>query len=169
MASLNKVILMGNLTRDVEMRFTPGGLGIASFGLAMSRKFRDKQTNELREEATFVDVDVFGKSAEIAQKYLSKGRPVFIEGRLKFDQWEDKQTGQKRSKLKVVAENIQFVGPAPGGQGGGAPRAAGAQGAQANRAPQRQAPQQPQGDPDFGDSGGPPPEDLDIQEENIPF
>jgi single-strand DNA-binding protein len=131
----------------------------------MSRKFRDKQTNELREEATFVDVDVFGKSAEIAQKYLSKGRPVFIEGRLKFDQWEDKQTGQKRSKLKVVAENIQFVGPAPGGgqggqggQGGGAPRA------QA----QRQAPQ-PAGDPDFGDSGGPPPEDLDIQEENIPF
>jgi single-strand DNA-binding protein len=167
MASLNKVILMGNLTRDVEMRFTPGGLGIASFGMAMSRKFRDKQTNELREEATFVDVDVFGKSAEIAQKYLSKGRPVFIEGRLKFDQWEDKQTGQKRSKLKVVAENIQFVGPPPGAQGG-APRPAGATGAQASRAPQRQAPQQTGGDPDFGD-GGPPPEDLDIQEENIPF
>ena len=119
MANLNKVLLMGNLTRDVELRFTPSGLAIANMGLAVNRRFRDSKTNELREEVTFVDIDVWGKQAETANQYLSKGRPVFVEGRLKFDQWDDKQTGQKRSKLKVVAERIQFIGPAPAGQGQG--------------------------------------------------
>jgi len=132
----------------------------------MNRKFRDSKTNEMREEVTFVDVEVFGKTAETAQKYLSKGRPVFIEGRLKFDQWDDKQTGQKRSKLKVIADNIQFVGPPPGAGQGGGQGGPGAPRAQAPRQPQRQAPPQP--DQDFGGGDGPP-EDLEIQEENIPF
>lgn len=168
MASLNKVILMGNLTRDVEVKYTPSGTAIASFGLAMNRKFRDSKSNELREEVTFVDVDVFGKSAETAQKYLSKGRPVFIEGRLKYDQWDDKQTGQKRNRLKVVADNIQFIGPPPGQGGAGGP-GGGQAGGYSKPAParqQRQAPPAP--DQDFGGGDGPP-EDLEIQEENIPF
>jgi single-strand DNA-binding protein len=165
MASLNKVILMGNLTRDVEMKYTPSGTAIANFGIAMNRKFRDSKSNELREEVTFVDIEVFGKTAETAQKYLSKGRPVFIDGRLKFDQWDDKTTGQKRSKLRVVADNIQFVGPPPG-QGGGAGGQGGAPRAQAPARQQR--PAQPAQDQDFGGGDGPP-EDLEIQEENIPF
>jgi single-strand DNA-binding protein len=172
MASLNRVLLMGNLTRDIEMRYTPSGMAVAQLGLACNRKYRDSKTNELREEVTFVDIDVFGKQAETAHQYLSKGRPVFIEGRLKFDQWDDKQTGQKRSKLKVVADRIQFIGGGggpggPGGPGGGQGQGGG-QGAPANRAPrpaqQRQAPPQPS-DMD----AGPEPEDLDIPEENIPF
>src|SRR5258708_37061505 len=112
MANFKKVLLMGNLTRDVEMRYTPSGQPLATFGLAVNRKFRDSKTNEMREEVTFVDIDVWGKSAETAHQYLSKGKPIFIEGRLKLDQWDDKATGQKRSKLKVVAERFQFLGAA---------------------------------------------------------
>jgi single-strand DNA-binding protein len=170
MANFNKVLLMGNLTRDVDMRYTPGGLAIAQLGLAINRKFRDTKTNELREEVTFVDVDVFGKQAETVHQYLSKGRPVFIEGRLKLDQWDDKQTGQKRSKLKVVAERFQFLGSGQGGQGGGGGAARPAQGA-------RPLPQKPAaaggghgGQSD--DQGSPPdagPEDLEISEESVPF
>ncbi len=172
MASLNKVLLMGNLTRDIEMRYTPSGMAVAQLGLAVNRKFRDTKTNELREEVTFVDIDAFGKTAETAHQYLSKGRPIFVEGRLKLDQWDDKTTGQKRSKLKVVADRIQFVGGGqggPGGSGGGGGGQGG--GAPANRPPrppqQRQAPPQHQ-QPNDMDSG-PEPEDLDIPEENIPF
>lgn len=109
MASLNKVMLIGNLTRDVEMRFTPAGTGIANFGIACNRKWKDAKTGELKEEVTFVDIELFGKTAEVAQKYLAKGKSVFIEGRLKLDQWEDKGTGQKRSKLKVIGETLQFL------------------------------------------------------------
>ena len=173
MASLNKVLLMGNLTRDIEMRYTPSGMAVAQLGLAVNRKFRDTKTNELREEVTFVDIDAFGKTAETAHQYLSKGRPIFVEGRLKLDQWDDKTTGQKRSKLKVVADRIQFVG---GGQGQGGPGGGGGGGqgggAPANRPPrppqQRQAPPQQHQQPNDMDSG-PEPEDLDIPEENIPF
>ena len=179
MASLNKVLLMGNLTRDIEMRYTPSGMAVARMGLAVSRKFRDSKTNELREEVCFVDIDVFGKQAETAHQYLSKGRPVFIEGRLKLDQWDDKTTGAKRSKLFVVAERVQFVGGGQGqggGGGGGGGQGQGSergQGAPMNRGqparPQQggrpqQAPQQPS---DMG--SGPEPEDLDIPEETIPF
>ena len=161
MASFNKVLLMGNLTRDVETRFTPSGSALARFGMAVNHKFRDSKTNELREEVTFVDIDVWGKQAEAVSQYLSKGRPVFVEGRLKLDQWDDKQTGQKRSKLFVVADRVQFLGSSGGGgaQGGaGAPRPVQAR-------PQTQASQQSteEGRPDAV------PEDLDIQEENIPF
>ncbi|HYF51781.1 MAG TPA: single-stranded DNA-binding protein [Planctomycetota bacterium] len=164
MASFNKVLLMGNLTRDVEMRYTPSGMGLAQLGLAVNRKYRDSKTNELREEVTFVDIEVWGKQAEVANQYLSKGRPVFIEGRLKLDQWDDKQTGQKRSKLKVVAERIHFLpgGGGQGGQGGGGrpPQQRPQQGGGRQAPP---APDQMEGPPD---SGG---EDLDIQEDSIPF
>jgi single-strand DNA-binding protein len=109
MASYNKVLLMGNLTRDPEVRYTPKGTAFATIGLAVNRVWTT-ETGEQKEEVTFVDIDVWGRQAETAGQYLAKGRPVFVEGRLKLDQWDDKQTGQKRNKLKVVAERIQFLG-----------------------------------------------------------
>lgn len=108
MASYNKVILMGNLTRDVESRQTPSGASVCSFGLAVSRKFISN--GQQQEETCFVDITAFGKTAEICGKYLAKGSPVMIEGRLKLDQWQDKNTGENRSKLSVLAENVQFMG-----------------------------------------------------------
>jgi len=108
MASFNKVILMGNLTRDPETRVTASGLTICKLGLAVSRVFTTKD-GERREETTFVDIDAFGKQAEVITKYMRKGRPLMVEGRLKLDQWETNE-GQKRSKLGVVLENFQFVG-----------------------------------------------------------
>jgi len=123
MASFNKVILVGNLTRDPELRYTPKGTAIAKIGLAVNRVWTS-ESGEKKEEVTFVDVDVFGRTAENVGQYMRKGRPIMIEGRLRLDQWDDKQTGQKRSKLGVVAETVQFLGsPAGGGEGGGeAPR-----------------------------------------------
>jgi single-strand DNA-binding protein len=109
MANLNKVILIGNLTREPELRVTPGGLSICKFGLAVNRSFTDKDGNK-RDETTFVDIDSFGKQAEVISKYMSKGRPILVEGRLKLDQWEDKKTGEKRNKLGVVVEQFQFIG-----------------------------------------------------------
>ena len=118
MASFNKVILMGNLTRDPELRYTPKGTAIAKIGLAVNRQWRT-ETGETREEVTFVDVDSFGRQAETIAQYMKKGSPILVEGRLKLDQWDDKQTGQKRSRLGVVLENFRFVGPATRGEGGG--------------------------------------------------
>jgi single-strand DNA-binding protein len=108
MASFNKVILMGNLTREVELRYTPKGTAIAKLGLAVNRVWTN-EAGEKKEEVTFVDVDVFGRTAENCGQYLKKGRPVLLEGRLKLDQWEDKQTGTKKSRLGVVAEMVQFL------------------------------------------------------------
>lgn len=108
-ASYNKVLLIGNLTRDPEMRVTPGGLSICKFGLAVNRNFTTKD-GEQREETTFVDIDAFGKQAETIAKYMSKGRPLFVEGRLRLDQWEDKNSGEKRSRLGIVLEGFQFIG-----------------------------------------------------------
>ncbi len=123
MASFNKVILMGNLTRDPELRYTPKGTAIAKIGLAVNRTWRN-EAGETKEEVTFVDVDVFGRTAENVGQYMRKGRPIMVEGRLKLDTWDDKQTGQKRSRLGVIAETVQFLGsPAGGGEGGGAPAA----------------------------------------------
>jgi single-strand DNA-binding protein len=116
MANFNKVYLMGNLTRDPEMRVTPKGTAICQFGLAISRSWKD-ESGQTREETAFVDIEAWGKQGEVISKYCTKGRPLFVEGRLKFDQWEDKTSGQKRSKLKVVLENFQFIG----GRGDGAP------------------------------------------------
>jgi len=104
-------MLIGNLTRDIELRYTPSGQAIAKLGLAVSRNWRDKNSGEMRQETMFIDCDVFGRSAEVANQYLSKGKRVLIEGRLKLDQWEDNQTGQKRSKHSVVVENFQFIEP----------------------------------------------------------
>jgi len=99
------------------MRVTPKGTAICQFGLAISRSWKD-ESGQTKEETTFVDVEAWGKQGEIISKYCSKGRPLFVEGRLKFDQWEDKTSGQKRSKLKVVLENFQFIGSREGGAGG---------------------------------------------------
>ena len=122
MASFNKVILLGNLTRDPELRYTPKGMATARLGLAVNRKFKAADGQE-REEVTFIDVDAWGKQAELIAQYLKKGAPLFVEGRLKFDQWDDKQTGQKVSKLRVVLEGFQFVG-GPRDQQAPAPRPA---------------------------------------------
>ena len=118
MASFNRVILIGNLTRDPEVKYIPSGMAVAELGLAVNRYFNDKTTNERKEETTFVDVTLWGRQAELAGEYLAKGRPVMIEGRLQLDTWEDKQSGQKRSKLRVVGETMQFLGSGPGGGGG---------------------------------------------------
>lgn len=119
MASFNKVILLGNLTRDPQVRYTPSGAAVAEIGLAVNRYWFDKQTNSRREETTFVDVTLWGREAEVAGEYLAKGRPVLIEGRLQLDTWDDKTTGQKRSKLHVVGERMQMLGTRGDGGGGG--------------------------------------------------
>src|SRR3954471_6753541 len=122
MASFNRVILAGNLTRDPEVRYTPKGLAIAKIGLAVNRTWKN-EAGESKEEVTFVDVDAFGRQAETIGQYFKKGRPILIEGRLKLDQWDDKQSGQKRSRLGVVMEGFQFMdsvrGEGAGGGGGG--------------------------------------------------
>lgn len=127
MASFNRVILVGNLTRDPVVRYTPSGTAVSEIGMAVSRQWTDRQSNQRKEETTFVDVTLWGRQAEVAGEYLSKGRPVLIEGRLQLDQWEDKQSGEKRSKLRVVGETMQMLGgrdggPPSGGGGGGGNR-----------------------------------------------
>ena len=148
MASFNKVILMGNLTRDPELRYTPSGTAIAKMGLAVNRVWRDSEGQQ-KEEVTFVDVDAFGKQAETIGQYMQKGRPILVEGRLKLDQWEDKNTGQNRSRLGVVLERFTFVGGGGGQVGGG------------DAAPQQSAP--PPSEP----AGGPP---VDAPgDDDVPF
>jgi single-strand DNA-binding protein len=114
MASFNKVILLGNLTRDPEVRYTPKGSAVCDLGIAVNRVYTT-EGGEKREEVTFVDVVLWARLAEIAGEYLKKGRPIFIEGRLQMDTWDDKQTGQKRTKLRVVGESMQLLGGRPGG------------------------------------------------------
>jgi len=111
MASLNRVFLMGNLTRDPEIRYTPKGTAVADITLAINRVWTN-DSGQRQEETLFIEVTLWGRQAELAQQYLYKGRPLFVEGRLQMDAWEDKQTGQKRSKIKIVAENIQLLGSA---------------------------------------------------------
>ena len=113
MPSFNKVMLMGNLTRDPELRFTPNGSAVTSFGLAVNRKF--KQGDEWKDDVCFVDITVWGKQGENCAEYLSKGRPAFVEGHLKFSTWES--DGQKRNKLEVVANSVQFLGSRNDSQG----------------------------------------------------
>jgi len=115
MASVNKVFLMGNLTRDPELRYTPSGAAVANLGLAVNRKY--KAGDEWKEEVCFVDITVWGKQGENCVEYLHKGSPVFVEGRLQFRSW-DTDDGQKRNKLDVVANNVQFLGRPGGGKGG---------------------------------------------------
>ena len=125
MASFNKVILVGNLTRDPQVKYTTGGTAVTEIGLAVNRRWQDKQSNQWKDETTFVDVTLWGRTAEIAGEYLAKGRSVLIEGRLQLDTWDDRESGQKRSKLRVVGENMTMLGgkgdgPSGGGGGGGA-------------------------------------------------
>lgn len=166
MASLNKVMLIGNLTRDPEIKYTPKGTAIADIGLAVNRNYTT-ESGEKREEVTFIDVTLWGRTAEIVGEYCKKGRPIFIEGRLQLDQWDDKQTGQKRSKLKVVADNIQLLGGREGGgggpsgggeyhEGGGTGGGAGGGGGFRKSAPPPRS--KPPADPD-----------LDAAEDDIPF
>src|SRR5688572_10229787 len=154
MQGFNKVIIAGNLTRDPELRYTPSGLAIAKFGLAVNRKWKDGQTGEQKEEVTFVDVDAFGKQAELIGQYLKKGQPLLVEGRLRLDTWEEKQTQQKKSRLGVVLEGMTFLGTGnrDGGDfgGGGAPSARPAR-------PQQSAPP--------SNSGG----DMPPEEDDVPF
>src|SRR6188508_3339676 len=117
MANYNKVLLMGRLTRDIELKYTPSNQAVANIGLAVNNRYKTKD-GEDKEETTFVDCEAWGRTAEVLKQYLSKGRPVFIEGRLKLDQWQDKEGGN-RSKLKVVVENFQFI-DSKGGGGEGA-------------------------------------------------
>ncbi len=156
MASFNKVILMGNLTRDVELRYTPSNTAVAKIGLAVNRRYRT-QEGESREETTFVDCEAWGRQAEVMNQYLAKGRPVLLEGRLRLDQWQDKQSGQNRSRLLVVIENFQFVGGRDEGGGGGSgvggPREA--QGPPRGSQPRSAPPGQPEYEP--------------IDEDDIPF
>lgn len=170
MANLNKVMLIGNLTRDPEIRYTPKGTAVVDLGLAMNRRYT-AENGEKREETTFVDVTLWSRLAEIAAEYLKKGRSVYIEGRLQLDSWEDKQTGQKQRKLRIVGEEMQMLGGRDGGSGGGgAPRGGGDYDEeppqsyrQESRPPQRsggrpaQTPKPP-ADPD-----------LDVESDDIPF
>ena len=117
---VNKVILVGNLGRDPEVRYTSGGQAVASLRIATSRSWTDKQSGQRKEETEWHDVEVWGKQAEQCGEYLAKGRQVYVEGRLKTDKWQDKQSGQDRYKVKVVAEGVRFLGG--GGQRSAAPR-----------------------------------------------
>ena len=152
MASFNKVIIAGNLTRDPELRYTPKGTAVARIGLAVNRVYTT-ETGEKKEEVTFIDVDAFGRQAEVIGQYMKKGRPLLVEGRLKLDSWEDKNTKQKQSKLKVVLESFSFI-DSKGGDGSSgvaeAPRSS-------RPAPSPAAPPPPS---DAGDSE--PPQDDDV-------
>jgi single-strand DNA-binding protein len=141
MASFNKVMLLGNLTRDPEVKYTPKGSAVADIGLAVNRTYTT-DGGEKREETTFVDVTMWGRQAEIAGEYLKKGRPLFVEGRLQLDTWDDKQTGQKRSKMRVVCENFQMLGSRDGGgeSAGGGGRSSGGGSRPAKSAPAAEEP-----------------------------
>jgi single-strand DNA-binding protein len=151
MASFNKVILVGNLTRDPELRHIPSGKAVCEIGLAVNRTWWDKQTNTRKEVVTFVDVTLWDRQAEVAAEYLSKGSPLLIEGHLHLDQWDDKQSGQKKSKLKVVAEVMQFLGGRKDGGTSGAPSG--------NRGGAQSEPAEPSGAPDFYSDSPSPPQD----------
>jgi len=162
MANLNKVMLIGNLTRDPELRHTPKGTAVAELGLAINRVWSNEQ-GQRQEETTFVDVTLWGRQAEVAQQYLTKGSPAYIEGRLQLDTWDDKATGQKRSKLKIVGEALQLLGAKGGGGGGGNNSGGGGGGypQQSARAPQQQQ-RPPQG------ASAAPADDFQ-EDDDIPF
>jgi single-strand DNA-binding protein len=159
MANVNKVILIGNVTRDPEVKFTSKGSAVTDIGLAINRNYT-LDNGEKREETTFVDVELWGRLAEIAGEYAKKGRPIYIEGRLRMDTWEDKASGQKRSRMKVVGENLQLLGGRAGGSG---PSEEGGHESydSAPVAPRRSAPPQAQR------QVAPPPSDA--QDDDIPF
>jgi single-strand DNA-binding protein len=166
MANFNKVILLGNLTRDPQLRYLPSQMPVVDFGLAVNHKFRTKDGQD-REDVCFIDCSAFGRQAEVINQYCQKGRPLLVEGRLKLDTWEDKQGGGKRSKHTVVVENFQLLGGRGDAGGGGGP-AYDDEGAPPQRALQRGparggAPaQRPQPEQPFGD-------EQSFKEDDIPF
>lgn len=162
MASLNKVMLIGNLTRDPEVKYTPKGTAVAEIAIAINRNYTGAD-GQKKEEVTFIDVTLWERLAEIAGEYLKKGRPVFIEGRLQLDTWDDKATGQKRSRLRVRAEQMQLLGSREGGGGGGAPSVSHEEegGSSSRPAPRPAAPRPAQGRPK--------PADTDEEADDIPF
>lgn len=176
MASYNKVMIMGNLTRDPEVRYTPKGSAVTDIGIAVNRVYTT-ENNERREEVTYVDVVLWGRQAEIAGQFLKRGSGVFIEGRLQMDTWEDKQTGQKRSKIRVVGEVMQFVGgkrdgaeEGGGGYGGGASSGGSGGSGGYSRPPQPRSgngPQRQQPPPAQDYNEGPITDGLD--DDDIPF
>lgn len=166
MASFNKVLLMGNLTRDPVLRYLPSNMAVADFGLACNRKFKSAQ-GEDKEEVTFVDCTAWGKQAETINQYCQKGKPIFIEGRLKYETWEDKQGGGKRSKMTVVVENFQFIGGRSDTQGSApAPSGEGDQTQQRPAAPRRTAAPPPAAHPDAQPPIG---QEEHFKEDDIPF
>jgi single-strand DNA-binding protein len=154
MANFNKVILAGNLTRDPELRYTPKGMAVVKMGMAINRTWKS-ESGESKEEVTFVDIDAWGRQAEVIAQYFRKGRPILIEGRLKLDTWEDKNTHQKQSKLKVVLESFSFI-DTKGAEGAASPATSPAAGEAARRpaAPPKPAAAPPDGEP--------PPEEDDV-------
>jgi single-strand DNA-binding protein len=160
MANLNKVMLIGNLTRDPELRHTPKGTAVSEISMAINRVWNNDQ-GQKQEETTFVEVTLWGRQAELAQQYLVKGRPVYIEGRLQLDSWDDKETGKKRSKLRVIGENMQFLssGTGAGGNSGG--------GNFSERPPQSSSSPQQRSGPPQGASAAP--ADEFQEEDDIPF
>ena len=173
MASYNKVMIIGNLTRDPEIKYTPKGTAIADIGLAVNRNYTT-DSGEKREEVTFIDVTLWGRVAEIVGEYCKKGRPLFVEGRLQLDTWDDKATGQKRSKLKVVGENIQLLGSREGGSGGGGGGGEHGEGQSERRSEGRSEARPQQQSRPTSRPASPPPRppadpDLDVPEDDIPF
>jgi len=164
MASFNRVILVGNLTKDPQVRYTPGGTAVTDVGLAINRVWFDKQSNTKKEDVTFVEVTLWGRQAEVAGEYLSKGRSVLIEGRLQLDQWEDRETGQKRSKLKVVGEQMTMLGSGSDGQhsGGGGGGGGGGYPEESQNAPRASETEAPQ-DPHYDNPAN------DVPEDEVPF
>ena len=159
MPNLNKVMLMGNLTRDPELRYTPSNTAVVNLGLAINRRWRNQQ-GEQQEETSFIDCEAWGRTAEVINQYLKKGRPIFIEGRLKLDQWQDKDGGN-RSKLKVVVENFQFVDSrGGGGEGGGEGGKFNRGSSQSDRAPATSG---------VGQTAAGPQDHEPIEEGDIPF
>lgn len=166
MASFNKVLLLGNLTRDPEMRYLPSNDPVVAFGLAVNRRFRDSQGQD-REEVTFVDCSAFRKTAELINQYYHKGDPIFIEGRLKMDTWEDKQGGGKRSKLQVIIENLHFLPRRDGGGSAGGYSAEGGEAQVPRRVPAaRPAARPQQAQPEAEEA---PYEPQQFKEDDIPF
>ena len=163
MANLNKVMLIGNVTRDPEIKYTPKGSAVTDLGIAVNRVFTP-EGGERREETTYVDVTLWGRQAEIAGEYGKKGRSIYIEGRLQLDSWEDKTSGQKRSKLRVVGENFQLLGPRPGGSGGGGGHSGGEE-EYSERPARREQPSSGGGFSRGSNTAPQPP----IEEDDIPF
>lgn len=155
MANVNKVTLIGRITRDIELKYTTKGTAVSELGLAVNR-YRQDDSGQRIEETTYVDVTLWGRQAELANQYLTKGREVYIEGRLQLDTWQDKTSGQNRQKLRVVGENMQFIGGTGGNAGGSNP-------------PQQSSPQQSQQAPQNTPSGGSPADAQLEENDDIPF